>query len=483
MTASLCNIFMSTFNLMLQYLRFTTVACENIVPLMMLKEINKVFCLKFFLFFIFCLDLNSKHKSMSKPIFQIHPNRRRWLIIAVIFLAIVFNYYDRQIVSILKPMLKDEFELGDEGYALVLNVFTVFYALMYPVSGWLVDRFGERKIMLIGVLGWSTACLGGGLSRTFGSFLFFRGLLGAAEPTNFPAQLKVITIWFSGKLRATANSLCVAGSSVGAIIAPPLVAWLAIKYDFHTVFIVAGIVGFIIALLWYLIYVEPPAEIFKEAVGDTREKGSKIGFSWGQLWGRKSLWGILLIRFVSDPVWYFCLFWLPGYLQEESGLTLAQIGMFGWIPFLVADIGAIGTSAWSDKMVRKGIKPLKARKIMLSSVAVLAPLCCLTTYVHNPYLTILIFALVAVACLSWLFTVSVVIAEAFPVKNVASVLGIAGGFGALGAVLFNYFVGQMMGSVDAGTIFVAMAFMHPLAVLVLWTMVKKEAPTGKIDRS
>lgn len=411
---------------------------------------------------------------MSKFILPIKPSRRRWLIISVIFLAIVFNYFDRQIVSILKPMLKEEYDLGDDGYALVLNVFTVFYALMYPVAGWLVDKWGERKVMLGGIIGWSVACLGGGLSRTFGSFLFFRGLLGAAEPTNFPAQIKVVTVWFSGKLRATANSLCVAGSSIGAIIAPPLVAWLAMKYDFHTVFIVAGVVGLIIALLWFLIYTEPPVEIAQEVEKESPVRDGGRSFSWGQLWTTKSLYGILLIRFVSDPVWYFCLFWLPGYLQEESGLTLSQIGMFGWIPFLVADLGAIGTAAWSDKMVRKGKEPLLARKIMLTSVAVLAPLCCLTTFVSNPFITILIFALVAVACLSWLFTLSVVIAEAFPVKNVASVLGIAGGFGALGAVLFNYFVGQMMGSVDASTIFFVMAFMHPIAVLVLWTMVKRE---------
>ncbi|MEI5985436.1 MULTISPECIES: MFS transporter [Sphingobacterium] len=420
---------------------------------------------------------------MSKFTLPIPAEKRRWFIIFVIFLAIVFNYYDRQIVSILKPMLKEEFSLGDDGYAMVLNVFTIFYALMYPVSGWLVDKFGETKVMLWGILGWSTACLGGGLSRTFGSFLFFRGMLGASEPTNFPAQLKVVTVWFSGKLRATANSLCVAGSSIGAIIAPPLVAWLAMQYDFHTVFIVAGIVGLIIALLWFLIYTEPPAVIKQEAVGQDAAKGNEIGFTWGQLWKTKSLYGILLIRFVSDPVWYFCLFWLPGYLQEESGLTLAQIGMFGWIPFLVADLGAIATSAWSDKMVRNGKEPLLARKIMLSTIAVLAPLCCLTTYVNSPYLTIAIFALVAVACLSWLFTISVVIAEAFPVKNVASVLGIAGGFGALGAVLFNYFVGQMMGSLGAGTIFIAMAFMHPVAVLILWTMVRKEKPSDNAHKA
>ncbi|MBA9076586.1 MFS transporter [Rufibacter quisquiliarum] len=408
------------------------------------------------------------------------PNRRRWFIILVIFLAIVFNYFDRQILSILKPVLKEEFSLDDSGYAVVVNIFTVCYALMYPVTGWLVDRFGAKLTMFFGIIGWSLACLGGGISKSIGQFTFFRGMLGMAEPTNFPAQLRVITIWFPGKMRATANSLCVAGSSIGAIIAPPLVAWLALAFNWQFVFLVAGAVGLAIAVLWIFIYREPPAEVAREAVG-TGNPADSTAFTWRQLWGTRTLWGILLIRFISDPVWYFCLFWLPGYLQEESGLSLQQMGMFGWIPFLVADLGAIATSAWSDRLVKKGKQPLMARKIMLTSVAVLAPLCVLTPYIPNPFVTLFIFSIVGMACLSWLFTVSVVVAEAFPVNNVASVLGIAGGFGAAGAVVFNYFVGQLLGTLGAERIFISMALLHPLAVLVLWTMVRPERPKAKVS--
>lgn len=411
------------------------------------------------------------------------PERRRWFIVAIIFVAIVFNYFDRQIVSILKPILKKEFDLDDSGYAVIINVFTICYALMYPVTGWLVDRFGAKLVMFFGIIGWSLACIGGGISRTVGQFTFFRGMLGMAEPTNFPAQLRVVTIWFPGKLRATANSLCVAGSSIGAIIAPPLVAWLAISFGWHMAFIVAGIIGLLIAIAWWLIYRDPPEEIAREAVGQADvSAGVSSGaaaFTWGQLWTRRSLWGVLLIRFISDPVWYFCLFWLPGYLQEESGLSLAQVGMFGWIPFLVADLGAIGTSAWSDWLVRRGYQPLRARRVMLTTAAAFAPLCILTPYLPNAAVTLVIFGIVAAACLSWLFTISVVVAEAFPVNNVASVLGIAGGCGAVGAVLFNYFVGQFIGTLGAERIFIAMAFMHPLAVIVLWTMIKPEKPDVK----
>lgn len=166
------------------------------------------------------------------------PQRRRWVILVLIFSAIVLNYFDRQIVSILKPTLKGEFHLDDRGYAWLINVFTVCYASMYPVAGWLVDRFGARHMMLIGILAWSGACLGAGLTRAFAVFASFRGLLGLAEPIAFPSQLRVVTIWFPGSLRATANSLSVAGSSIGAIIAPPLVALLALRFNWHIAFIV-----------------------------------------------------------------------------------------------------------------------------------------------------------------------------------------------------------------------------------------------------
>ncbi len=405
------------------------------------------------------------------------PSRRRWIILAIIFSALVLNYFDRQIVSILKPKLKLEFGLDDSGYARLANVFTVCYATMYPVAGWLVDRFGARSIMLTGIFSWSLACLGAGFTRTFGQLVFFRAMLGVAEPLGYPSQLRAVTMWFPGSLRATANSLCVAGGTIGAIIAPPLVAFLSLNFGWHSAFIVPAILGLTVGLFWWLIYRDPPKEIAQAAFADTPAQESK--FTWPQLWRTRSLWGILLIRFISDPVWYFCLFWLPGYLQEQSGLTLKQIGMVGWIPFLAADLGGIGSAAWSDKLVRGGTDPLRARKIMLTTTAVLAPVCALTPHLPHPAVTLIIFSIVGAVCLSWLFSLSVVIAETFPQANVGSVLGIAGGFGAAGAMLFNIFVGKVIGTVGAGKMFAVMAILHPLAVLILWTMIRPEKPKSE----
>lgn len=408
---------------------------------------------------------------MSKSFLK--PETRRWLLLGVAFVIVVVNYLDRQIISILKPVIKTQFALNDSGYAFIVNIFTVCYAITYPVAGWLVDRFGVRLVMFLGVISWAFATLGGGFSRTVGQFGFFRGVLGLAEPTSFPASVKLTTIWFPGRLRATANSLCQTGGSIGAILAPPAVAWLTIHYGWKSVFLVVGSLALLIAAVWFFLYRDPPEYIQVDSMTVTQVIDDRH-FTWFELWKTRSLWGILLIRFISDPVWYFCLFWLPGYLQERAGLTLKQIGMLGWIPFLLADLGAIMASLLSDRLVRSSESPLAARKKTLTAIACLSPICVLIPYFAHATGALIIFSIVAVAGLSWLLTMNVVIAETFPINNVASVVGIAGGCGALGAVLFNIFVGVFIGTVGAGKIFWAMALLHPIALFLLWTVVRKE---------
>lgn len=405
----------------------------------------------------------------------LNPDRRRWFIVAIIFVITVFSYVDRQVVSILKPILKEEFSLDDIGYALIINVFTICYALMYPVSGWLVDKFGARKIMFWGVITWSFSSIGSGLVRTLLPFAFFRSMLGLAEPTTYPAQIKVVTQWFSGKLRATANSISVAGGTIGSVIAPPLIAWLVLTFTWHAAFIIPGVIGFVVALIWLFIYKESPKGYVQDTISTENASGESAAFSWGQLWTRKSLWGIVLIRFITDPVWYFILFWLPGFLMEESGLSLSQLGKVGWIPFMIASLGGIASSAWSDWMVRRGKPALRSRKLMLSYVAFLAPVILIPDSL-GVAVTIIKFSIVAAVALSWIYTESVLIAETFPINNVASVLGIAGGFGAAGAVIFNYLIGQFMTSVGTSWIFMVMAVLHPLTLFILWKMIRPEIP-------
>lgn len=407
------------------------------------------------------------------------PERRRWFLVAIIFIITVLSYIDRQVVSILKPILKEEFSLDDVGYALVINVFTICYALMYPVSGWLVDKFGAHKIMFWGVITWSLSSIGSGLVKALVPFTLFRSVLGLAEPTTYPAQIKVVTKWFSGRLRATANSISVAGGTIGSVIAPPLIAWIVLSFSWHAAFIIPGVVGIVLALIWLFVYKEPPKGYVQDIILPENISGKANSFTWGQLWGRKSLWGIVLIRFITDPVWYFILFWLPGYLMEESGLSLSQLGMVGWIPFMAASIGGIASSAWSDWMVRRGKPALRSRKIMLSYLAFMAPVVLIPDQ-WGVAVTIIKFSILAAVALSWIFTESILIAETFPINNVASVLGIAGGFGAAGAVVFNYLIGQYMASIGTGWFFIAMAVLHPLTLFILWKMIRPEIPKESV---
>lgn len=426
--------------------------------------------------------------------FLSNPQRRRWFIVATIFVAIICNYLDRQLLSILKPEILTHFDIGDIEYAWIVNVFLVCYAVMYPVSGILVDRFGSKKVMFAGIVAWSLACIGGGLSTNVIQFTICRGVLGLAEPTIFAGQIVAVTLWFERRQRATANSLCTAGGSLGTVVAPLVIASLAHFLPWYEVFVAAGAVGLLIALAWLIVYKTPPQEVLAVTMaedGAANGSGPKPAFSWGGLWSTRTLWGVLLIRLVSDPVWYFCCFWLPGYLRsmgQAQGLsqqaTLDMIQYIGGLPFLFGALGGILSSVWSDWLVRRGMPALKARKTMMIGVVCVAPLCILTPYVSGWEtvsfgmrigLVVAIFSLIAIMCLSWLYTICVVIAETFPVKNVASVVGITAGAGAIGGAIFNIFIGTLL-STMGNVLFAVMGVLHLVAALILWKMVRREVP-------
>jgi len=302
------------------------------------------------------------------------PNKRKWVIVATMFIAIICNYLDRQLLSILKPEILEHFGIGDMQYAWIVNVFLICYALMYPVSGILVDRFGPKRVMLAGIAVWSLACIGGGLAQTVWQFAVCRGILGLAEPTIFAGQLVAVTLWFEKRQRATANSLCTVGGSLGAVIAPLVIAWLMRWFsNWQEVFLVAGVAGLVIAGLWMVVYRTPSQEILDRTVNVDRMTSSgeeQKSFTLGGLFRTRTLWGAFLIRLISDPVWYFCCFWLPGYLRgmgEAQNLTheqtLNMIQWIGGIPFLVGALGGILTSVWSDSMIKRGRSALSARKV------------------------------------------------------------------------------------------------------------------------
>ena len=406
------------------------------------------------------------------------PMRRRWVIIAIVFSAMVLSYIDRVTVSFLEKEIKGVFGVGNYGYAWIVNAFIICYALMYPVSGWLIDRFGGgrgvRRFMLGSIVTWSLACAGAAFTRAVLGFGALRAVLGLSETMVNTVQIRVVTEWFPRKLRATANSICSAGGIIGMVIAAPLLVGLKEMFDWRMAFIVPGVMGLVVAALWRMFYRNPPAEVLAENIGVSSTSGEPA-FAWSQLWKTRTLWGVILVRFISDPVWYFILFWLPGYLKT-AGFTEKQVGLFGWIPFVLAAAGGIGAAMLSDCLVRGGMAPLRARKVVLAGAACFMPLFALAPHVGNPFCVVALFCLACAVCQSWLCSMGVVIAEALPARNVAGVLGISAGFGAGGSVLFNTFAGKAFDTAGPVVIFTIMGGLHLVAAVILWTMPRKETP-------
>ena len=400
-------------------------------------------------------------------------NLRYWGIIALLFGASMINYVDRQTLSVLKPLVKTNLGINDEKYALLVNIFTFTYAGAYIATGWIVDRIGPRAALFWFITLWSLATVGCGLADTFIAFALCRALLGLAEPGNQPVAVKALTLWVPLHRRGLMMSLVGGGSTVGSIVAAPLIAWLATDYGWHAAFIVPGVIGLVIGFVWWFVYRDPTKLESAHAVA--ANASATPALPWRQLWRTKSLWGIVIARFISDPVWYYCLFWMPGYFQENRGLSLAESGRIGWIPFAAASIGGICVAAYSDRWGRRIGDPLRARKRLLLILACFGPLCMLVPHTPSLALTIALLCIIAVVCLGWLSLLGPLVADTFPAGNVGSVWSIAGAFGALGAIIFNYQVGQISSALGTTTMFLILGALHLTAATVLLLNVRKVA--------
>ena len=385
----------------------------------------------------------------------------RWLVVALLVVSTFLNYFDRQILSVLKTTLKQEFNLTDSHYSLLITAFMLPYVLMYPIGGRLVDRFGPRWCMVGFVTVWSSATLGIAFTGTFAALAILRGLLGAAEPGNYPAALRTCTVLFEPAHRGLPISLYSAGSAVGAIAAPPLIAWIAVAYGWRWAFAMPAVIGY----GWILLWLAATRRKFGQSDllnGST----STVRTPVSHLLKDPSIWRLVVVRLVSDPVWYFYLFWLPGYLQEAQGLTLKHTGWVAAIPFLFADIGGVASAHLSDRLVRRGWNGVRARKTVLTVAACFAPVGIFTSY-FDVVGTLVVFSIVALVCTTWLFNHSALLAEVAPRASVASVHGICGACGAIGGLVTNAAIGPIVDSFGYTPVFVVAGSLHLTAAFIL----------------
>jgi ACS family hexuronate transporter-like MFS transporter len=390
-------------------------------------------------------------------------------VLALLLAASFLNYFDRQTVSILKTTLKRTYGINDAGYAFLLNLFTGCYAVAYLASGWVVDRIGPKKALPLFVGFWSAVTAGCGLARSFGQLAAMRALLGVAEPGFQPVSVRVGAIWAPPQRQGFFLSLCGAGSILGAIAAPPLIAFIALRWSWRYAFILPAILGLGIAAIWAIWYRDPPTEAKAESGSDPTSRS----FLWKELWSQPALWGLILSRVLGDPVWYYCLFWLPGYLQEAKGASLSQLGRLGWIPFLVGNIAGIGLTAWSDRLARRSANRIRARLRLLCLLSGIGGLFLLLPGA-GPHGSVLIFCGVMVLACGWMYSLPAIIAEVFPLGNIASVWSIVGSLGAVAVVGFNWLVGQTDQTKGFPPTFIVMALLYPIGALLLCRLVRSK---------
>lgn len=391
---------------------------------------------------------------------SVHVPAMAWWILALSSLDSVLGMIDRQAVAILKTTLKARFGIDDSEYGLLVTAFLAAYAIFFTVCGWLIDRFGSRKMLTIFILIWSTATMLSGIARSFEELLAYRALLGAAEAGLTPATIYALVRWFPKERLATAYGLRGPIIALGPILAPPVVAGLALTMGWHAAFLVPGAVGFVFALAWWLSDKDAPAE------AAARAASNKSTFK--AILKNRLLWGLVAARMISDPLWFFIQSWMAGYFQEVLGLTLAQVGSLLWIPPLGSAVLAIGVGAWSDRMVRAGKEVTLSRVYALQAVACLAPLALLIPLTSSVPLVLALFSILMVMCLSWLTLTNVLVATLFDRSSVATAAGVLNALGTVGAAVFNFFAGSIVQEYGYGAIFAIVAFLHPLAAVVLY---------------
>jgi ACS family hexuronate transporter-like MFS transporter len=416
------------------------------------------------------------------------PNPIRWLILTLLFLATVINYVDRQNLSILAPVLRAQFHLTEIDYSRIVSAFLLSYTVMYAVSGRIIDKIGVRLGMAASILWWSLATVGTAVATGGFSLAAFRFGLGIGEPGVYSAGLRATAEWFSARERALAVAIFSSGSALGAVAAPPLIAFLALRYGWRYAFVLPGLIGLVWLPFWLLIYRKPETHQQTSQSSNSQDAPQLPGDtdgppcrSWLKLLRDRKVLAVILPRFASDPVWYFYLFWLPDYLQQSRHFSLAKVGLYAWIPFLFADMGSLLGGATSDSLVRRGWAPARSRIVILFAVACLGPLGAFVGVVDNVTYAIALTCLVAFLCQCWTINIGALMLDLVPLQETSSVTGLSGTAGSLGGILFAQILGVVVVRFGYSTAFVMAATLQPLAMIILLIMLRLDSRSASVQ--
>ncbi|MCL2659878.1 MAG: MFS transporter [Acidobacteriaceae bacterium] len=388
-----------------------------------------------------------------------------WLTVSTIL-----NLISRQTLSILAPFLRDQFQISVVQYSHIVAAFMIAYGVMYAVSGWFVDKVGERLGMSICIIWWSVSAIASGFAVGVRSLGFTRFMLGIGEPGNYPAALKATARWFPQESRGLPVAFFSTGSAIGNIFSAPLIAFVALRFGWRAAFILPGLLG----LLWYLgwlgIY---PRQLPGNLPMEEQADQPSLSTSWVSLFKNRRVVGLIIARLISDPVNYFYVFWIPEYLKNERNFTLTDIGRYAWIPFVAGAIGGMFGGRFSDVLIRRGVSPAKARLGVIYVAAAVAPLGILTSRVASPVTAIALMSLMSFIVYIWFINTAAVIPDIAPPRLSGSILGLIGSAGSLSGFLFMLLIGFLVNRFSSyNAVFAIVGSVHILAAIVLWIFMR-----------
>ena len=373
------------------------------------------------------------------------------------FVATVINYLDRQALSVVAPVLIEEFAMTNEAYGYVLSAFMLAYTISNGISGPLIDRLGTRLGYAWCMLVWSTAGILHAFARGPWSLAGFRFLLGIGEAGNWPAGVKVATEWFPARERALACGIFNSGAAIGAIVAAPLMSWLVLRFGWQTAFVVVGVTGYVWLAAWWFVY-RPPPDL--QPASETRPAPAR------ELLRTRFVSVLTLSKVFLDPVWYFYIFWFPQYLKSVHGFDLAKIGMTAWIPFVTADAGNLVAGWLTGRLIRGGMPSSRARKTSVAIFALLMTAAIPAALTSNVWVAIALISTATFGYTGYNTNALAFPGDVFPSHMVGSVWGLASMGAGFGGMLFSWLSGRMIDRYGYTPVFIGYGIL-PLIALAL----------------
>ena len=409
--------------------------------------------------------------------------KMRWRIACLVSVAITISYLDRQTLPVAIKAIEQEIPVTNQQFSLLQTAFLVTYALMYAGGGKLMDVLGTRLGFALIMVVWSLACAGHGLAANFTMLAACRLLLGAGEGGGFPAATRVVAEWFPVRERSTAMGIMNAGTAVGMIVAPPLIALVLSFASWRWIFFITGAVGLLWTLWWRRDYFPPEqhpglrdAERQQIELINASAGGTEPTLGWLQLFRFRQTWGVVVAKFLSDAAWYFYLFWLPKYLYDARGFDIKAVGTFAWIPPAAAGIGCVVGGWFSSWLLRRQLPLDWARKIALGASASIMPLVLFVPDVPAAW-AIALFSVAYFGQQSWSTLVMILPADIFPRNTVGAVAGLVGFGGAMGGVVFGQLVGCLLDQGHGwGLVFALAGSFHVVAFATICMAIPSIAP-------